>query len=111
LGNSLEKWWPSEVATLGTVPEAKWPKIHFLSVFLRKHPGKMVAMRVSKVATSHGHNFSSEFPQKINLWPCVSGSQVATSNDNYLPDKISYSIDEITHLMKSFSRQTIKSFF
>jgi hypothetical protein len=33
LGNSLEKLWPSEVATLGTLPEAKWPKKYFCQFF------------------------------------------------------------------------------
>ena len=42
--DSLAKMWPSEVATLGTLPEVKWPKIYFLSVFLKELPGKMVAI-------------------------------------------------------------------
>ena len=32
------------MATLGTLPEVKWPKNYFLAVFLGKHSGKMVAI-------------------------------------------------------------------
>jgi hypothetical protein len=33
----LVKWWPWEVATLGTLPEAKWPKVKFLRDFTIKN--------------------------------------------------------------------------
>jgi hypothetical protein len=42
--NILAKCWPSEVATLGTLPGVKWPKIDFLAVFLGKHSDEMVAI-------------------------------------------------------------------
>ena len=48
-GNFLAKWWPMEMATLATPMEMATPcgqmaKKLFLSVFLRKLPGKMAAI-------------------------------------------------------------------